>query len=63
MTVIFAGEGSMREMPEMMEIAVRGLSLLGSLFLFALGLLVIAVVILFIVDVTQTKIRCAVITP
>ena len=55
MTVIFAGEGSMREMPEMMEIAVRGLSLLGSLFLFALGLLVIAVVILFIVDVTQTK--------
>jgi len=55
MHLFLAGDSSMPEMPEMMGSAVRGLSVLGSLFLFVLGLLVFAIIILFIIDVTQTK--------
>ncbi|MGJ8563183.1 MAG: FMN-binding glutamate synthase family protein [Alphaproteobacteria bacterium] len=44
---------------DMMEIftstAARGLNLLGSLFLFAIGFTALVVIILFIRDITQTK--------
>ena len=52
--LIFAGSE-----PSMMQdfggVAMSGLSLLGSLFMFVIGLGVLAVVILFIIDVCQTK--------
>ncbi len=35
--------------------AVRGLNILGSLFLFAIGLIFALICILFIIDITQTK--------
>ncbi len=35
--------------------AIRGLNLLGSMFLFALGILVLGFVILFILDISQTQ--------
>ncbi len=45
--------------PSMMEnatsFAMQGLNLLGSLFLFVIGLLFILAVILFFIDITQTK--------
>jgi len=36
-------------------LALSGLSLLGSLFLFVVGLLFIAAIVMFFIDVTQTK--------
>lgn len=54
MTLIFAGDsGSMME--QATGFAMRGLNLLGSLFLFIIGLIFLASVILFFVDITQTK--------
>jgi glutamate synthase domain-containing protein 2 len=37
------------------ETAMGGLSLLGSLFLFVIGLLVLTILVLFVIDITQTK--------
>ncbi len=37
------------------DMALSGLNILGSLFLFVIGLLLIAVIVLFFIDVTQTK--------
>ena len=42
-------------MNELTETALRGLNILGSLFLFVLGLLLAISVVLFFIDVTQTK--------
>lgn len=42
-------------MEEFSNIALGGLNLLGSLFLFAIGLMVAVVIVLFVIDVTQTK--------
>jgi glutamate synthase domain-containing protein 2 len=51
-------EGVLSE-PTMMEnatsFAMRGLNLLGSLFLFAIGLCVVIAAVLFVIDITQTK--------
>ena len=37
------------------QTAVRGLNILGSLFLFVIGLVLLLAVIFFVIDVTQTK--------
>ncbi len=42
-------------MEEVTTFASRGLNLLGSLFLFVIGVIVIAVVVMFIIDITQTS--------
>ncbi len=56
MNLILAGESTVSDTMEMLTVtAVRGLNILGSLFLFVLGVLAAAVLILFIIDVTQTK--------
>lgn len=52
----FAGEGSMNDIMGMMAgSAVRGLSILGSLFLFVIGALVAISIVLFFIDMSQTK--------
>ena len=52
--LIFIGsEPSM--MQEFGGVAMSGLSLLGSLFVFLVGLAVFAAIIMFIIDITQTK--------
>lgn len=43
------------KMEEVATFASRGLDLLGSLFLFVIGVLVFAAIILFIIDVNQTS--------
>ena len=51
-----AGESSMNDMMGMMAgTAVRGLSILGSLFLFVVGALAAVSIVLFFIDITQTK--------
>ncbi|MDB2437351.1 FMN-binding glutamate synthase family protein [Hellea sp.] len=56
MYLILAAEGSLSDMMDMLAgTAVRGLNILGSLFLFVLGILAAAVIILFIIDISQTK--------
>lgn len=56
MRLIQAGDGGMSETMEMLTgTAVRGLNILGSFFLFALGILAAAIIVLFIIDVSQTK--------
>jgi len=45
----------MMSMEEFGQFAMSGLNLLGSLFLFAVGLLILVSVILFFIDITQTK--------
>lgn len=40
---------------EVATFATRGLNLLGSLFLFAIGVLVLSAIILFIIDINQTS--------
>jgi len=42
-------------MVEFGGLAMSGLSLLGSLFLFIVGLAVLAAIIMFVIDITQTK--------
>ncbi len=42
-------------MGEFTQTALRGLNVLGSLFLFVLGLLVVAFSVMFVLDATQTK--------
>ncbi len=37
------------------DMALSGLNILGSLFLFVIGLLLVVVIVLFFIDVTQTK--------
>jgi glutamate synthase domain-containing protein 2 len=54
--LIAASDSSMSETMEMLTgTAIRGLNILGSLFLFVLGILAALILILFIIDVTQTK--------
>jgi glutamate synthase domain-containing protein 2 len=53
--VIIAADADANMMERFSEFALGGLNLLGSLFLFAIGLLVAVVIVLFIIDVTQTK--------
>jgi len=49
-------EGSMNDMMGMMAgSAIQGLSILGSLFLFVIGVIVAASIVLFFIDVTQTE--------
>jgi len=48
-----SSDGSM--MQEVTSFAMQGLNLLGSLFLFVIGSLIVLALILFIIDVTQTK--------
>jgi len=49
-------EGSMNDMMGMMAgSAMQGLSILGSLFLFVIGVIVAASIVLFFIDVTQTE--------
>ena len=56
MALIQAGETTMSETMEMLTgTAVQGLNILGSLFLFVLGILAAAIIILFLIDVSQTK--------
>jgi len=43
------------DMQELTRWAASGLNILGSLFLFVIGLLIAVIVIFFIIDVTQTK--------
>ena len=45
----------MEQMDRFAQFATSGLELLGSLFLFAVGLLALAVIILFVIDVTQKE--------
>lgn len=53
---MFQNDGTMNDMMEMFTgTAVRGLNLLGSLFLFTLGAVTLLIIILFIRDITQTK--------
>jgi len=42
-------------MNEFTEMALRGLNILGSLFLFVLGLLIAIILVLFLIDISQTK--------
>ncbi len=42
-------------MGEISQMAERGLGVLGSLFLFVIGLLLIVVLVLFFIDISQTK--------
>jgi len=42
-------------MEEVTTLTGRGLNLLGSLFLFVIGLIVISLIIMFIIDITQTS--------
>lgn len=55
--IIFAGDaGNMSDVMDMLTgTAVRGLNILGSLFLFVIGLIVFTSLLLFLLDVTQTK--------
>jgi len=54
--ILTASNGGMSETMEMLTgTAIRGLNILGSLFLFVLGILAAAILITFIIDVTQTK--------
>jgi len=56
MHLIFAADGTMSDTMEMLTgTAIRGLNILGSLFLFVLGILAALVIVTFIIDVTQTK--------
>jgi len=52
--LIFADSDSSMMM-EFGGFAMSGLSLLGSLFIFLVGLAVLAAIIMFIIDITQTK--------
>jgi len=52
--VIFAKDGPSM-MAEFGGLAMSGLTLLGSLFLFVIGLLVITGVVMFVIDITQTR--------
>ncbi len=55
-TIMATSDGGMSETMEMLTgTAIRGLNILGSLFLFVLGIAVIAILVMFIIDVTQTK--------
>ena len=50
------GDSGMSETMEMLTgTAIRGLNILGSLFLFVLGILAAIIIVFFIIDVTQTK--------
>jgi len=51
--IIAQSEPSM--VTEIGGLALSGLSLLGSLFLFVVGMLFVAAIIMFIIDVTQTR--------
>ncbi len=42
-------------MNEFTDLTLRGLNILGSLFLFLIGLILALVIILFFIDITQTK--------
>ena len=54
--IIAQSEPSMMEgVAELGGLALSGLSLLGSLFLFVVGMAVIAAIIMFVIDVTQTR--------
>ena len=56
MNLIFAADGTMSDTMEMLTgTALRGLNILGSLFLFVLGILAAIVIVTFIIDITQTK--------
>jgi len=52
--LIFA-ETDSSKMVEFGGLAMSGLSLLGSLFLFIVGLAVLAALVMFVIDITQTK--------
>lgn len=53
---LMANEGGMSDTMEMLTgTAIRGLNILGSLFLFFIGVLLATAVIFFIIDITQTK--------
>jgi len=53
LTIFANGEPSM--MAEFGGLAMSGLTLLGSLFLFIVGLIMIAALITFVIDITQTR--------
>jgi glutamate synthase domain-containing protein 2 len=56
MLQLLAQESSLNDTMEMVAGgAMSGLSLLGSLFLFVVGLIVAAMIILFFIDINQTK--------
>jgi len=56
MNLIFAAADSGSSTMEMLTgTALRGLNILGSLFLFVLGILAAIIIVTFIIDVTQTK--------
>ena len=57
MQLIFAAsDGPMTDTMEMLTgTAIRGLNILGSLFLFVLGVLAAIIIVTFIIDITQTK--------
>ena len=54
--IIAQSEPSMMEgVAELGGLALSGLSLLGSLFLFVVGMAVITAIVMFVIDVTQTR--------
>jgi len=54
--ILAAGDSAMSDTLDILTgTAVRGLNVLGSLFLFVLGTLMAVIIILFIIDVSQTK--------
>ena len=54
--ILAAGDSAMSDtLDTLTGTAVRGLNVLGSLFLFVLGTLMAVIIILFIIDVSQTK--------
>jgi glutamate synthase domain-containing protein 2 len=54
-TYLIFAEGDPTMMAEFGGLAMSGLNLLGSLFLFLVGLAVAAAAIMFVIDVTQTR--------
>ncbi len=52
---LIVADGDMTMMEEFGSFALSGLNLLGSLFLFAIGALVAICLVLFVIDITQTK--------
>ena len=55
MIIMQAGDSMTEAMGDLAGSAVSGLSILGSLFIFVMGLLAAVLIVLFFIDVSQTK--------
>jgi len=54
-TYIIFAESDMGMMEQFSSLATSGLNLLGSLFIFIIGLIAAVVMVMFVIDITQTK--------